>query len=149
MRPRSVKDVWAGLLFLAFGAAFLALAQSYQMGSARRMGPGYFPTVLSLVLIVVGLVTVARAFLVPGTTIRDVAVKPLALVTTAVVLFAVVVQGAGLGIASAVLVLVSALASPRSRVLPTLLLALVLAVFATLVFVVGLGLPFHGTWLRG
>ena len=60
-------------------------------------------------------------------------------------------QGAGLGIAAAALVLVSAPASRSFRLLPTLVLAAVLAAFCILVFVAGLGLPFPalGPWLRG
>ena len=151
MRLRNAKDLLAGCLFLAFGAAFLALAQSYQLGSARRMGPAYFPVVLSLILIAVGLATVTRALLVAGPPIRDFAGKSLALVTASVVLFGLIVQGAGLAVATAALVLASAPASRRFRMLSTLLLALALGVFCTLVFVAGLGLPFPalGSWLRG
>jgi hypothetical protein len=151
MRVRNARDLLAGCLFLTFGLAFLILAQAYPLGSARRMGPAYFPVVLSLVLIVIGVATVARGFLVPGPAVRDVAGKALCLVTAAVVLFGLLVQGAGLGMAAVALVMVSALASRSFRLLPTLLLALALAVFCVVVFVAGLGLPFPalGSWLRG
>jgi Tripartite tricarboxylate transporter TctB family len=151
MRVRNAKDLLAGCLFLAFGLAFLFAAQEYQLGTARRMGPAYFPVVLSFILIFIGLLTGARAFLVAGTSFRDVAGKPLALVTASVALFGLIVQGAGLAIATIVLVLVSAFASASFRPLATILLALALAAFCTLVFVVGLGLPFPalGPWLRG
>jgi hypothetical protein len=151
MRLRNARDVLAGCLFLIFGLAFLYVAQDYQLGSARRMGPAYFPVVLSLVLIAIGLATVARAFLVAGPPIRDVAGRALALVTAGVVLFGTLVQGAGLGIATVVLVLVSAAASRRFQPLSTIVLALALTAFCILVFVTGLGLPFPvlGSWLRG
>jgi putative tricarboxylic transport membrane protein len=151
MRVRNARDLLAGGLFLVFGLAFLVTAQDYQLGSARRMGPAYFPVVLSLVLIVIGLVTVARAFLVAGLPIRDVAGKALAVVTASVVLFGLIVQGAGLAIAVIVLVLVAAFASRDFRPLPIILLALALAAFCVLAFVAGLGLPFPalGSWLRG
>ncbi len=151
MRVRNARDLLAGCLFLAFGLAFLLVAQDYQLGSARRMGPGYFPVVLSLILIAIGLATVARGLIVAGPPIRDVAGKALALVTAAIVLFGLMVQGAGLGLAVAALVCVSAAASGSFRPLPTLLLALALAAFSILVFVTGLGLPFPalGSWLRG
>ena len=92
-----------------------------------------------------------RAFVVSGPPIRDVAGKALGLVTAAVVLFGLMVQGAGLGIAAAALVLVSAPASRSFRLVPTLVLAAVLAAFCILVFIAGLGLPFPalGPWLRG
>jgi putative tricarboxylic transport membrane protein len=151
MRVRNAKDLLAGLLFVAFGVAFLVVAQNYEPGSARRMGPGYFPVVLSLVLIGIGLATMARAWLVPGEPVRDVAGKALALVTAAIVLFGLLVQGAGLGVAVMALAIMSALASRRFSPLPTLALALGLAAFSILVFVQGLGLQFRsiGPWLGG
>ena len=151
MRLRNARDLLAGLLFLAFGLAFLLIAQNYPLGSARRMGPAYFPVVLSLVLIGIGLATTARACIVPGPPLNSMAGKALALATASIVLFGLLVQGAGLGIAVAVLVGVSAAASRSFRPLPTLLLALALAAFCILVFVKGLGLPFPvlGAWLRG
>ena len=90
--------------------------------------------------------------LVAGPPIRDFAAKSLALVTASVVLFGLIVQGAGLAVATAALVLVSALAS---RELPPGLdpccWRRALALFCILVFVTGLGLPFPalGPWLRG
>jgi hypothetical protein len=151
MRVRNARDLLAGCLFLAFGLAFLAVAQGYQLGSARRMGPGYFPVALSIILIGIGLATVVRGLLVPGPPIRDVAGKALALITAALVLFGLTVQGAGLGLAVGALVALAAAASRSFRPLPTLVLALTLAAFCVLVFAVGLGLPFAalGTWLRG
>ena len=151
MRLRNIRDLLAGCMFVSFGLAFLYFAQDYQLGSARRMGPAYFPVVLALILIGIGLATVARAFVVAGAPIRDVAGKALALVTAAVVLFGLTVQGAGLGIAAAALVLVAAPASRNFRLMPTLVLAAALATFCILVFIVGLGLPFPalGRWLRG
>ena len=151
MRLRNARDLLAGCLFLTFGLAFLYFAQDYQLGSARRMGPAYFPVVLSLILIGIGLATVGRAFVVSGSPIRNVAGRALGLVTAAVVLFGLLVQGAGLGIAAAALVLVSAPASRSFRLVPTLVLAAALAAFCMLVFIAGLGLPFPalGPWLRG
>src|SRR5262245_31271026 len=115
MRVRNSRDLLAGCMFLAFGLTFLVLAQEYQLGSARRMGPAYFPVVLSLALIGIGIATVVRAFLVAGLPVRDIAGKALALVTASVVLFGLLVQGAGLAIATIALVLVSALATRNFR----------------------------------
>jgi len=107
--------------------------------------------VLSLILILIGLITVARAFLVAGPPMRDVAVKALAIITASVLLFGLTVQGAGLAIAIILLVVVSAAASPRFRPLASIVLGLALAAFCVLAFVTGLGLPFPalGSWLRG
>ena len=151
MRIRNARDLLAGCLFIAFGLAFLILARNYQLGSARRMGPGYFPVVLSLLLMVIGLATMARGFLVAGPPVRDVAGKALLLITASIVVFGLLVERAGVGLAVAALVLASAAASRNSRLPATLLLAAALGAFCVLVFVKGLGLPFPvlGTWLKG
>jgi putative tricarboxylic transport membrane protein len=151
MQARNAKDLLAGCMFAILGSAFLYFAQDYPLGSARRMGPAYFPVVLSLILIAIGLATVARAFVVAGPPVRDVAAKALALVTAGIILFGLLVQGAGLGVAVAALALASAVASRSFRAIPALLLATVLAVVSMLVFIAGLGLPFRaiGPWLGG
>src|SRR5262249_9388666 len=129
MPVRNARDLLAGCLFVMFGLAFLVLAQDYQLGSARRMGPAYFPAVLSLILILIGLIIVARAFLVAGPPMREVAVKALAIITASILLFGLTVQGAGLAIAIVLLVVVSAAASPCFRPLASIVLGLALAAF--------------------
>lgn len=63
MKITNGKDFWAGLMFMAFGAAFMYVSQNYAMGSAVRMGPAYFPTVLGGMLIVLGAIVLFRAFI--------------------------------------------------------------------------------------
>lgn len=150
MQTPNVKDLAAGALFLAFGVAFLYFAQSYPLGTAQRMGPAYFPVVLSIVLIGIGLAIMGRALVLGGEPIKQIAAKPLALVTVSIVLFGLLVQRAGIGIAVAALVLVSAAASRSFRPVPAIMLALLLAVFSIAVFVKGLGLPFAAfPWFPG
>ena len=48
MKIANGKDFWAGLMFVAFGLAFMFVARNYAMGNAVRMGPAYFPTVLAV-----------------------------------------------------------------------------------------------------
>jgi hypothetical protein len=62
MKIRNQKDFWAGLMFLAFGLAFALVARNYQMGTAVRMGPAYFPTVLGALMAVLGAIVLARSF---------------------------------------------------------------------------------------
>jgi hypothetical protein len=62
MKIKNQKDFWAGLMFLAFGLAFAIIARNYQMGTAVRMGPAYFPTVLGGLLAVLGAVILVRGF---------------------------------------------------------------------------------------
>ncbi len=62
MKIKNAKDFWAGVLFIGFGLAFVLIARNYQMGSAVRMGPAYFPTILGGLLAVLGLVIFLRSF---------------------------------------------------------------------------------------
>jgi len=62
MKIKNGKDFWAGLMFLGFGLGFMVMAQNYPMGSAVRMGPAYFPTVLGGMLTVLGGMVFFRAF---------------------------------------------------------------------------------------
>src|SRR5262245_21591608 len=62
MRITNGKDFWAGLMFIAFGLAFMYKAQDYAMGTSVRMGPAYFPTVLGGMLAVLGAIVLFRAF---------------------------------------------------------------------------------------
>ena len=86
-----------------------------------------------------------------GPLMIDVAGKALLLVTASIVVFGLLVERAGIGLAVAALVLVSASASRNARVPATLLLAAALGGFCVLAFVKGLGLPFPvlGYWLKG
>jgi hypothetical protein len=138
-RVQSPKDFWAGLIYLAVGAAVIFIARNYSVGTASRMGPGYFP------------LAVVRSFIVPGEAIGTIAWKPMLLILVATVLFGALVGTLGLVVALLALVLTSAAASERFRFEWRAVLGLlVLIVFCSLVFVKGLGvpMPLFGPWLE-
>jgi hypothetical protein len=62
MRITNGKDFWSGLMFVGFGLAFVFISRSYPMGSALRMGPAYFPTVLGGLMAVLGAIVLIRSF---------------------------------------------------------------------------------------
>ena len=62
MHIKNGKDFWAGLMFIGFGLSFMLVSLNYPMGSAVRMGPAYFPTVLGGLLAVLGAMVFFRAF---------------------------------------------------------------------------------------
>lgn len=67
MKIKSPKDFWSGVMFLATGVFFVAWAVThYQMGSAVRMGPAYFPTVLGGLLAVLGLIILLGSLAIGG-----------------------------------------------------------------------------------
>lgn len=142
MRIKHQKDFWSGVMFLALGLAFVGFAQSYALGTAQRMGPGYFPTVLGGLLAVLGL-TVAIKGLARAERDGDVErfhFGPLAVVLGAVALFAFLLRPAGLVAALLVLIGVSAYASHEFRVREVIPLAAFLVVLVLAVFIWGLGM---------
>lgn len=145
---RHPKDFWIGIIFLFFGLAAVLIGRDYSMGTAGRMGPAYFPTVLGALLSIVGFIGVVRSFLRPGEAVGKFHVKNLLLVLVAVLLFGFLMRGAGLVPAAIVLIVMSAYASPKFTWGATLLLAAGLALFAVVLFVKLLGLPIaiFGPW---
>jgi hypothetical protein len=148
---RNIKDFCTGIIYIAFGAAVILIGREYGMGTGTRMGPAYFPTVLSLLLIVIGIISMIRSFIQPGTPISTITFKGLFLVIVSVLLFGLIVRGAGLIIALPVLVIVSSYASIQFRWKPTLAVAVALTFGCILIFLKGLGvpLPILGSWFGG
>jgi hypothetical protein len=145
------KDFWSGAIFLVMGTGFTYLGRRYPMGTAMRMGPGYFPTVLGGLLALIGFILIVRALLRPRPSVGRLAYGKLALVTVSNVLFALLLRRLGLAGALILLVVVSAYASKRFRWPVALTLAVGLAVGSSIIFVwlLGLPIPIRGTWLGG
>ena len=149
MAIRNPKDFWTGIIYLVFGGFAFWIARDYGMGTASRMGPGYFPTVLSSLLMLFGVIAIVRSFIVPGEPIGTFAWKAAVLVLLATLLFGFLIIRGGLIAALLALVLVSASASDKFKFDWKATLGLVLLVaFCSLVFVKGLGVPMPllGTW---
>ena len=143
MRIANPTDFWAGLLFGGFGVFVAAYAAThYRLGSAVRMGPGYFPTWIGALVAILGLVLVIRSLRVAGPKIELPPLRPTALVLGASIAFGYLLKPLGLVIATGLLVVVSAAGGHQFRLREAALLALALAAFAVGVFVYGLELPF-------
>ena len=143
MRIKSQSDFWSGLLFLAIGVVVVVLAQDYRMGTGARMGPGYFPTWLGGLMAFLGLTLVVPAFFVDGEKISRVPLRPLVMIVLGIAAFGVTLEYLGFAAAVVALVLVSGLADSDLRPLQSLVLAIVLAIFSVVVFVVLLGIPLN------
>lgn len=148
---RAPKDFWAGLIYIGAGATALWVGLDYKMGTAGRMGPGYFPKVLGGILILLGLLAILRSLLTKGEVIGTIMWRPLVLILFACVLFGLLLQPFGLIVSLLTLCLVSAAASREFKFSLKATAGLgLLTVFCTLVFVKGLGvpMPIFGTWLE-
>lgn len=143
MRIKSPKDFWAGAMFVGFGAFFMAWALAhYQMGSAVRMGPAYFPAVLGGLLAVLGTVILLGSLIVEGPKVPRFNFRPLLLILIGCIAYGYLVKPLGLVLATAALVFISAFGGHEFRWREVAVLYVVLVLFSVLVFVKGLGLPF-------
>lgn len=145
---RNPKDFWAGLIYIAIGLGAVYIAREYPMGTAVRMGAGYFPTVLGVLLAVVGLISLVRSLVSPGEAVGRFAWREALIVLGATVVFGLLLRKVGLAASLVLLVVISAYASTRFKLKTSLLLGIVLALFSVLVFIKGLGvpMPMWGKW---
>ncbi len=67
---RNGKDFWAGIIYIVAGAGACIISRDYGMGSAGKMGPAYFPTILGALLTVIGIISILRSFLKSGSPTR-------------------------------------------------------------------------------
>ena len=143
MKIKAPRDFWAGLMFIAFGLFFLIVAQmNYQMGTAVRMGPGYFPTVLGGMLAVLGAVVLFGSLAMEGPPVGKFHFRPLLFILASSLAFAYLLKPLGLIFASAALIFISAFGGHEFKWKEVAILTVVLVIFSVLVFVKGLTLPF-------
>jgi len=144
LQIRNQKDFGAGLMYMVIGLFFTYMATQYSMGTPAKMGPGYFPFWLGLVMTALGLVILIKSL---GAKAAIEKIPPfnwrvIALITGSVVLYGVLLPIMGFIVAVFVLVFLSASASHEFHWKGTLMNAIFLIVFTYLVFVVGLKLQF-------
>jgi hypothetical protein len=148
---KSLKDLLAGLIFIGFGLAFGYATLGYEIGTAYRMGPGYFPIVLSGIMVLLGVVITVQSFASgpDATPVGGVPWLALVLVLGGIVFFGVTVRGLGLAPALFVTTFLSAFASERTGVVGALIMAAGLVAISLAIFVWALGLPLRvvGPWL--
>ena|SRR5689334_137578 len=134
------KDFYAGLLFVAFGIAAILIGRSYPLGTAARMGPGYFPRLLGILLIVLGGALAMMALHGRGPALPGWKWRPISVVLLSVVAFGLVLTHAGLVLSTIALIVAASTASREFRPREALLSGVLLAALSVGVFVIGLKL---------
>ncbi|HSC98937.1 MAG TPA: tripartite tricarboxylate transporter TctB family protein [Casimicrobiaceae bacterium] len=140
IRITNPKDFWAGALFVAIGVGTIILGSRYTLGSAARMGPGYFPRILGILLIVLGTVLALRATRTSGPPLPRFQWRPLVVVLGSVVLFGAIVNWMGVALSTVILIVAASAASREFRPREALIAGVLLATLAVGVFVIGLQL---------
>jgi putative tricarboxylic transport membrane protein len=134
------SDLLSGLLFTLLGVGALYVSWQYPAGTAARMGPGYFPHLVSGLLTLLGVILILRSWFQPGEFVDAINLRPLLFVLIGTVSFGVLIERTGLLPASIVLIIAGRLARPDFKIAEVLLLAVGLAAAAALLFVYALGL---------
>ena len=143
------KDFLSGLMFIGFGLLALYVGQKLALGTPVRMGPGYVPRMLSLILLGLGALVCIIAVVSGSEPVEPPKWKPITLVTIGIVCFGLLFERAGLIPALIVLVTIASLAGEEFKVTETIGLIVALSVLCTLVFKVGLGMNIYilrGVW---
>jgi len=142
---RSPKDLVAGLMFIGIGIASIVIASNYTLGTAARMGPGYFPRILGILMILLGAIIALRSLRVTGPPLPGWKWRPVLVVLGSVLIFGLVVDRLGLVLSTIMLIMMSSAASVEFRPKEAAISGVLLAVLAVGVFVLGLKLQI-GVW---
>jgi len=140
---RHQKDFVAGLMFIAIGIAAIVITSNYPLGTAARMGPGFFPFFLGLILAALGLAILLTALRPKnaGPGVDKFHWGPIFWVLLPIIVFGVLLKILGMIILGLMVVVVSSIASEEFKLRPTVWLAIGLVIFCSAVFVGGLHLP--------
>lgn len=149
------KNFWGGVLFILIGGAFALIARGlklgdtvllagYTMGTPARMGPGFFPFYLGVILMLLGIVVLVSGLKVhqgDDGKIEKFHWKPILFVLGSVVVFGILLKPLGMLLDGVILVLGASLGSYEFRPKQAVILGIALSIFCALVFVAGLKLP--------
>jgi hypothetical protein len=135
-------------MFIGFGLFALFVARDYAMGTAGRMGPGYFPTYIGAALVVLGGAILVTSLRIDGERLGGFAWRPMLLVTLSFALFGWAIGRIGFVFALFGLIFCGALAGREFRLREVFALSTVLIAGCWALFIVGLELPFRVFWWR-
>jgi putative tricarboxylic transport membrane protein len=136
------KRFLSGLMFLGIGAVAIYIAQDYPMGSALRMGPGYFPIVLGGIMGLFGIYEIILGLMKPDPLKGNWSVRALIILPLAAVIFGIMMENFGFIPALIALIFVSAAASKEFKFIEVLISAVIITIASVVVFIYGLGLPY-------
>ncbi len=139
---RNNKDFLSGLLLIAIGLGAFLMALDYPFGSSRAMGPGYFPRVLAVIAIGFGVVLLVKGLRTCEAVKGLWGWRPLAWITISLFAFGGIMDRFGIVPALVALFFIGAFAGHEFKWKEVTLLTIIMTIFAVVVFVTGLGLPY-------
>jgi hypothetical protein len=148
VQVKSPQDLGAGVVFLLIGFAGLYFGRELNFGTASRMGPGYFPTLLSWLIIAIGLVVGLRGFTVEGPPVERVQLRPILFIIAAILVFGFLIESIGLALTALALTVFAGYARHDVKLGESVALGVALGIFTVVVFVYVLGQALPAWWGR-
>jgi hypothetical protein len=146
LRVRSPQDFGSAILIILIGAAGVYFGSDLTMGTAGRMGPGYFPRLLSWIIIAIGFFIGAKSLVFEGPPIQPPKFRPMIFVLLSILIFGYSMKYIGLALTAVILVFIAAHARRDVKYLETLIFAILLSLGTIVVFVYALGQPLPAWW---
>ncbi len=148
MKIKNEEDFWAGIMFVGFGLLAIYMATDYPFGTTSRMGPGYFPTWLGIIMSLLGGALVLQGLRVDGAKLGKWAFKPMILMSLGFIIFGWSLDHLGFVIATAALVILGAASGTEFKLKEVLIMTVVLIIGSWALFIYGLELPYPLFWWR-
>jgi hypothetical protein len=148
LQVKSPQDLAAGIVFILMGGAGIVFGMDLRFGTAARMGPGYFPMLLSGLIIGIGLIVAARGLTIEGPPIEKMPVRPIFFILGAILASGFLLNSVGLALTAVTVTLIAAYARRDVNLKETILLGVGMAIFSVAVFVYALQQPLPAWWGR-
>jgi uncharacterized membrane protein YqjE len=148
LKIKSEQDFWSGLLFMGLGIAAFVISRDYFLGTSLRMGPGYFPRYVGIVLSILGGIITLTSFRVEGEKARGFGWRAIVMPTLGFLIFGWAIDRIGFLLAMFAMIVCSMLAGKKFRLLEVLITCGVLISGSIALFIYGLQLPFSLFWRR-
>jgi hypothetical protein len=146
VRVKGPQDLGAAVVFILIGIAGLVFGQDLAFGNSAKMGPGYFPAILSTLILALGVGLMIYSFIVDGPPVEAVQFRPILLIVASILVFGYLLNLVGLVITAILMTLVAAYAGRDVKLRENIYLGIGLAIFTVLVFVRGLSQPLQVWW---
>ncbi|MFL6796050.1 MAG: tripartite tricarboxylate transporter TctB family protein [Xanthobacteraceae bacterium] len=148
VQVKSPQDLGAGAVFLLIGIGGLYFGSDLSFGTSSRMGPGYFPLLLSWLIIGIGVIVAIRGLTMSGPSVERVQLRPMLFIIAAILAFGFLIESIGLALTALVLTVFASYARHDVKLGESVLLGAGLGVFTVVVFVYVLGQALPPWWGR-
>ena len=145
-RVKGPQDLGAAVVFILIGIAGLVFGQDLAFGTSAKMGPGYFPAILSSLIFLLGVGLLIHSFIVDGPPVESIQFRPILLIVASILVFGYLLELAGLVVTALVMTIVAAYARREVNLRENILLGIGLSIFTVLIFVHGLSQPLPVWW---